>query len=415
MRAAITGRRISPPLFESLELLGRDSALTRIAAARGGWDQTEVANRKQRSARSRRPSRSGSPSAPARAAPTPPVVRAADHGQLTGEQGFLPPDGVAYPQVLRGPNYVWWRSVLGVIFGLSLFLLLTTVVSQAVIGITWSLTGGPAPYPEYYAQAFRFERPVGMLAVNLGITTLIPICWVLMAIMHQVRPRWLWSVQAGLRWRYLLICLGIAAVALNGVVLLSTLVEAPARWSPQAGFWGFLVVIILTSPLQAAAEEVFFRGYLMQALGSLVAKPWFGVVVSALVFALLHGTQNLPLFLDRLGFGLLAAVLVWRTGDWSRHRRARHQQRVRVRAGRAHHLDRRDPRHLRDRLGGRRIRRRRVRPVRGPGVPRRSPPAPPDPGPTWFEELGRRCKVSPRARRGPRARHGGVWGNWQPG
>ena len=103
-------------------------------------------------------------------------------------------------------------------------------------------------------------------------------------------------------------------MALNGVVLLSTLVEAPARWSPQPGFWGFLVVIILTSPLQAAAEEVFFRGYLMQALGSLVAKPWFGVVVSALVFALLHGTQNLPLFLDRLGFGLLAAVLVWRTG-----------------------------------------------------------------------------------------------------
>ena len=204
--------------------------------------------------------------------------------------------------------------MLGVVFGLSLFLLLTTVVSQAVIGITWSLTGGPAPYPEYYAQAFRFERPVGMLAVNLGIATLIPICWVLMAIMHQVRPRWLWSVQAGLRWRYLLICLGVAAVALNGVVLLSTLVEAPARWSPQPGFWGFLVVIILTSPLQAAAEEVFFRGYLMQALGSLVAKPWFGVVVSALVFALLHGTQNLPLFLDRLGFGLLAAVLVWRTG-----------------------------------------------------------------------------------------------------
>ena len=30
-----------------------------------------------------------------------------------------------------------------------------------------------------------------MLAANLGIATLIPICWVLMAIVHQVRPRWL--------------------------------------------------------------------------------------------------------------------------------------------------------------------------------------------------------------------------------
>jgi glutamyl-tRNA synthetase len=33
VRAAITGRRISPPLFESLELLGRGSALARLSAA----------------------------------------------------------------------------------------------------------------------------------------------------------------------------------------------------------------------------------------------------------------------------------------------------------------------------------------------------------------------------------------------
>lgn len=34
VRAAITGKRISPPLFESMELLGRDSCLDRIARAR---------------------------------------------------------------------------------------------------------------------------------------------------------------------------------------------------------------------------------------------------------------------------------------------------------------------------------------------------------------------------------------------
>lgn len=45
-----------------------------------------------------------------------------------------------------------------------------------------------------------------------------------------------------------------------------------------------------------------------------MSTPWFGVIVSSVVFALLHGTQNLPLFVDRLAFGLLAAILVWRTG-----------------------------------------------------------------------------------------------------
>lgn len=35
VRTAISGRRISPPLFESMEILGRDSSLARIAALRG--------------------------------------------------------------------------------------------------------------------------------------------------------------------------------------------------------------------------------------------------------------------------------------------------------------------------------------------------------------------------------------------
>jgi glutamyl-tRNA synthetase len=35
VRVAITGRRISPPLFESLELLGRDTSLARLDAVLG--------------------------------------------------------------------------------------------------------------------------------------------------------------------------------------------------------------------------------------------------------------------------------------------------------------------------------------------------------------------------------------------
>ena len=32
VRTAVTGRRVSPPLFESLEILGKDAALARIDA-----------------------------------------------------------------------------------------------------------------------------------------------------------------------------------------------------------------------------------------------------------------------------------------------------------------------------------------------------------------------------------------------
>ena len=35
VRVAVTGRRISPPLFESIELLGRDRTLARLQSALG--------------------------------------------------------------------------------------------------------------------------------------------------------------------------------------------------------------------------------------------------------------------------------------------------------------------------------------------------------------------------------------------
>lgn len=227
----------------------------------------------------------------------------------------LPPDGAPYPQILRGSSYVWWRSLLGVVFGLSLYLLMTSLITQVVLGISWGATGAGEAYAAWSRRAMDFEVPAGMIAANLGIASLIPICWVLMATVHQVRPRWLSSVRPRLRWRYLLISGGIALVVLNAVTLIPMAFgAAPATVAPQPGFWAFLVVIVLTAPLQAAAEEYFFRGYLLQALGSLVAHPAFGVVVSAVLFALMHGVQNPALFLNRLGFGLLAAVLVWRTG-----------------------------------------------------------------------------------------------------
>lgn len=245
-----------------------------------------------------------------RAAPKVPAARV---GDLEVPE-VLPEDGVEYPQILRTRGYVWWRSLLGVLMALSFFLLIQTLVSQVVVALAWTVGGRDLPYAEYYTSALSFQRPSGMLAANLGIATAIPIAWVLMGVIHRVKPRWLASVQPRMRWPYLLGCLVIGVLALNGMVLLSHLLEPLPPFQAQSGFWGFLVVILLTSPLQAAAEEVLFRGYLLQALGSLVAQPWFGVVVSSLVFALMHGTQNLPLFLDRLAFGLLAAILVWRTG-----------------------------------------------------------------------------------------------------
>jgi CAAX protease family protein len=226
---------------------------------------------------------------------------------------LLPPDGAPYPLMLRTSQYAWWRSALGVVLGLSLFWLMTTLISQLVIMVAWATTAAGQSYQTYFTDAYAFRRPSGMLALNLALAALIPVSWLLITMVHQVAPRWLSSVRPRLRWRLFAMCLGVAVIA-TAVSLVSQLLLEPVQVHPQQGFWAFLIVIVLTSPIQAAGEEVFFRGYLMQALGSLYGRPWFGVIVSSVVFAFFHGSQNVPLFVDRLAFGLLAAALVWRTG-----------------------------------------------------------------------------------------------------
>ncbi len=232
-----------------------------------------------------------------------------------GSLRLWPGAGAEYPRLVGSTGSGPVRGLLGALAGVALFALLAGSVTQLLLGLTWSLGPGSTPFLDYHAAATRYEMPVGVVAGNLGLAVLVPVSCLLMVLAHQVSPRWLVSVHGAPRWRYLLACVLVALVVLGGVYTLSVLVQGTApSWQPQPGAVWFLLVVLLTSPLQAVAEEVFFRGYLLQALGAVVAAPWFGVVASAVVFAAFHGTQNVWLFLDRLAFGLAAGLLVWRTG-----------------------------------------------------------------------------------------------------
>ena len=225
------------------------------------------------------------------------------------EPGALPPDGASYLQILRGRWYAWWRSVIGVVLGLSLFVLVNLVVSQAVVMVFWATTAGDQPFRDFSTNAFAFQLPIGMLAANLGLAALIPIAWALMALIHQMRPRWLSSVQPGIRWRYLLACLAIATIVLNGFMLLSTTVGEELSIRPQSGFWGFFIVIVLTSPIQAVAEEIFFRGFIFGGFRRRLSFP-VAAVLSAAIFGLFHYTgSGSEAVIPQLAF--LGLALAW--------------------------------------------------------------------------------------------------------
>ncbi|WP_052462544.1 CPBP family intramembrane glutamic endopeptidase [Nigerium massiliense] len=225
------------------------------------------------------------------------------------------PDGAEYTGVLRTPQASPVMSVIGVALGVVTYVLAAGVVTPALAWLYWRATGAPGTFEETYRQLTTYQVPFGMSAVQLGIATLIPISLALVLFVHRVRPGYLLSVRPGMRWGLLGRMLAVALVVFAVVLVVQTSLSTQGfHPSPQPGLAWFMLACLLTSPLQAAAEELFFRGYLMQSLGALVPNHWFGIGASALIFALFHGVQNPWLFLDRFAFGVLAGYLAVRTG-----------------------------------------------------------------------------------------------------
>lgn len=236
--------------------------------------------------------------------------------------------GLRYDQLQRlGPRGVWrpWVGlVLLVLLVMAAQLVMSVVVMVVLIAtgtasgdVSDKLSGDPV-------------TPSFLALVNLGWAVAIPAVWLIARALHGQAPGWVASVVRGIRWRWLLVCLGLSVLALVATVVVATVLPDQGAsgvelegsvnpWTSTAR--DFLLITLLLTPLQAAGEEYVFRGYLTQAFGGITAR--FGsqasaavaVVVPALLFALAHGLgQDLPTFFDRFAFGLVAGVLVLLTG-----------------------------------------------------------------------------------------------------
>jgi membrane protease YdiL (CAAX protease family) len=219
-----------------------------------------------------------------------------------------------------------WRSLVGSLLVLVLVFVLVPAVAGAIAFAALMAAGNTMEQTTAILDVTKEATPTGLALLNIVIAAAIPVSWAVTWWLHRLKPRWLSSVAPRLRWRYLLVCLGLAVVALVaslGVGLLLPLAPGEAPIGEVNEFTSrtrdFVLVVLLLTPLQAAGEEYLFRGYLTQAFGSLVwgrrASQVLAVLGPALIFALFHGfSQDAPVFFDRFAFGVVAGILVIRTG-----------------------------------------------------------------------------------------------------
>lgn len=166
----------------------------------------------------------------------------------------------------------WWRYLLGIIF----------------IAAAWMIGGGYA-----YALVLHFVplgRVTEFVAINVSILTLLAGVVLVVIVLHRRSWRTLVTPRPELDWRRIAegaavwVALAAACAAIEHLVY-------PGRyaWTLDVQRWlPFVVTALLLTPLQCAAEELVFRGYLVQALGRLLRQPVALAVLSAVIFTLPH-------------------------------------------------------------------------------------------------------------------------------
>ncbi|WP_336992238.1 CPBP family intramembrane glutamic endopeptidase [Leucobacter sp. VD1] len=237
-----------------------------------------------------------------------------------------------YHRLLRGTaNYRWWKPLLlvllaGVYFGV--FTVILTVVFIPVM-----MVGDPGYLNDLAAgttEVLDTQRPLSVLMSMLSIIVMLPAVLLAMLSMGMRPVGRIWSVAARMRWGLLLRLLGAAVIAMIAMTVVSmaadlglqAIVDPAALSAPpaeasrdfdvSAALVSLLLVLVLV-PIQAATEEVVFRGLFMQVLGSWLRSPWLAILVPSVAFAAAHIYDFWGL--AAVGtMGLVAAWLTWRTG-----------------------------------------------------------------------------------------------------
>lgn len=235
-----------------------------------------------------------------------------------------------YHRLLRGaPRYRWWKPLIALLLGVVYYFTLSVVFGALVLVPYLLISGAALDQDTLLALAVPDTQVPISLVLTLGsIALMIPAVWLALLSVGLTPIGRAWSVALRIRWGLLLRAAGPAVVALvvmNAVgigleVLFASwfgtrdaaiMTEAPAiDW--QLALWSAIILLLLV-PVQAAAEELVFRGMLMQVLGSWLRSPWIAIVVPSVLFALSH-IYDIWGLLAVLAMGLTMAWISWRTG-----------------------------------------------------------------------------------------------------
>lgn len=229
----------------------------------------------------------------------------------------LPLSGRGYTQVLQplerraGRWFLAWAIAIGFFMGGQVL-----TIALMLPGLFDFMSTIDPMHPPVDETQFGLDfiesvlgSPLGMAAVNMAWAAMIPGAIVALAafgkgaagLAMSVVGRWRWGTTA----RAALVIVPIFALYIGLSLWMDPSVEW--QWNPN---WGLVIVVLLTTPLQATGEEFTFRGLLPQMMGGWLQHRYVPALVMLPAVGLVMLLQPVTWWLSLLAL-VAAAVGPW--------------------------------------------------------------------------------------------------------
>lgn len=185
----------------------------------------------------------------------------------------------------------WWRYVLGLV--IAIFGVFVFSIPHGLGVLYKTLEGGGIDQSKMGDTTYLmslFEPNVNLVFVLLPFAggllfLLLAVKW-----LHKQSITSLTTARPKIDWKRFWTIFFLWGILSSGLVLLDYYM-APEDYELNFKLQPFLilcVIAIILVPLQTSFEEYLFRGYLMQGIGVVTKSKWIPLIVTSVVFGLLH-------------------------------------------------------------------------------------------------------------------------------
>lgn len=140
-------------------------------------------------------------------------------------------------------------------------------------------------------MASLYENPLSVLII-IGIyyTITFLLFYLCIRFIHHKKIISLITTSSKVNWMKILKGT-VLWLTLSGAIIIIDFIIDPTSiklsFNPNT-FFTLLILCLIIFPIQASLEEIFFRGYLMQGIGSLIKIPLVPLITTTIIFSLLH-------------------------------------------------------------------------------------------------------------------------------